>query len=102
MKDEATVDDLIRHLNVLKLLLRPAADTKKPGERKRPPTEAALLRHPKARAAVMSRAAATPSMTAAAKPGNSPLRLTVKAEATIAKPATTAARWVRVVVIRPA
>jgi hypothetical protein len=32
LKDEATVDDLIRHLNALKLLLRPVADIKKPGE----------------------------------------------------------------------
>jgi hypothetical protein len=31
LKDEATVDDLIRHLNALKkLLLRPVADIKKP------------------------------------------------------------------------
>jgi hypothetical protein len=32
LKDEATVDDLIRHLNAFKLLLRPVADIKNPGE----------------------------------------------------------------------
>jgi hypothetical protein len=57
--------------------------------------------HPKARAAVMSTAAATASTTAAAMPGSNPLRLIVKAVATIAKPATTAAVWVRIVFIAP-
>ena len=32
LKDEAAVDDLIRHLSALKLLLRPVKDIKKPDE----------------------------------------------------------------------
>jgi hypothetical protein len=68
-------------------------------EVKRPPVEAALLRQPKLRTAVMSRAAATPNATAAARPCSSPLRLTVKPVTMIAKPAATAATWVAVEVI---
>lgn len=56
---------------------------------------AALLRQPRPRTAVMSRAATTPNATAATKPLSSPLRLTVKPVTSIARPATTAATWVR-------
>src|SRR5712672_2918495 len=43
--------------------------------------------HPRARAAVMSTAAAMPSAAAAISPGSSPLRVTVKVVAIIARPA---------------
>jgi hypothetical protein len=44
----------------------------------------------------MSRAATTPSATAAAVPFSRLRGITVKVVATIAKPATTAAMWVKV------
>ena len=49
----------------------------------------------------MSRAATTPSATAAAVPFSRLRGITVKVVATIAKPATTAAMWVKVEVISP-
>src|ERR1700690_1989190 len=69
-------------------------------KKKRPPTEAALL-HPKLRTAVISKAAATPSATAAAVPFSRLGGMTVKPVATIAKPAITAAIWVKVGAIYP-
>jgi len=56
-------------------------------------------RQPNKRAAVISKAAAIVSATAAARPRNRPFRLTVKAEATIARPANTAAEWASAVAI---
>lgn len=47
----------------------------------------------------MITAATMPSIMAAAKPGSRPLRLIMNGLANIAKPATTAAPWVRVVAI---
>lgn len=64
-----------------------------------PPTEAALLRQPKLRATVMSRAAVTASATAGTKPFSSPLGLTLNHVANSAKPAATAAKCVRVKVM---
>jgi hypothetical protein len=58
---------------------------------RRPSSEAALLRQPKLRAAVISNAAMTPNATAAAVPFSRLCGMTVRVVATIAEPATTAA-----------
>jgi hypothetical protein len=56
---------------------------------------------PKLRTAIMSKAATMPNATAAAVPFSRLRGITVKAVATIAKPAATGAIWVKVAVISP-